>query len=90
MVRKYTASDFMDGASLAVRLPEECRSEGSSVRVWKEGSRVILEPETLRDWPAGFWEKLDALDPLPDDFALPEPLPENPYRDEVLEWFSGE
>ena len=42
--------------------------------------------EKKRDWPAGFWEKLDALGPLSDGFARPEPLPENPYRDEVLEW----
>jgi hypothetical protein len=43
-----------------------------------------------RDWPPGFWEKLHALGPLSDDFALPEPLPENPYRDEVLERFDEE
>jgi len=46
--------------------------------------------EKKRDWPAGFWERFNALPPLSDDFALPEPLPENPYRDEVLEWFDEE
>jgi hypothetical protein len=46
--------------------------------------------ENKPDWPAGFREKFHALGSLPDDFALPEPLPENPYRDKVLEWFDEE
>lgn len=29
--------------------------------------------EKMPDWPAGFWEKLDALGPLPDDFACQGP-----------------
>ncbi len=87
MVRKYTASLFMNGGSQAVRLPKECRFEGSSVHVWKEGSRVIIEPVEKPSWPLGFWERFHALPALPDDFELPEPLPPTPHRDAVLDAF---
>lgn len=87
MSREYTAALFMNGGSQAVRLPKECRFEGNSVRVRKEGSRVILEPIEKRGWPPGFWERLDALGPASDDFVRPEPLPENSYRDEILKEF---
>ncbi len=85
MKREYTAALFMNGGSQAVRLPKECRFEGSAVRVRKEGSTVILEPLEKTAWPPGYWERLHSLAPLPEDFHVPEPLPPSPLRDEVLE-----
>lgn len=85
MARKYTAALFMNGGSQAVRLPKECRFEGTQVQVWKEGSRVIIEPMEKPGWPEGFWERFHALPPVPDDFVVPEPLPPSPYRDAILD-----
>lgn len=85
MEREYVASLFTNGGSQAVRLPKECRFPGSAVRVRREGDAVILEPLEKRAWPEGFWERLDALGPLSEDFTRPEPLPEAPHRDAVLE-----
>jgi antitoxin VapB len=79
MVRKYTASLFMNGGSQAVRLPKECRFEGSSVRVWKEGSRVIIEPVEKRAWSPGFWERMDAM-AAEIDIEVPERLPSSEHR----------
>jgi len=39
-----TAKLFTHGRSQAVRLPKECRFEGTEVRVTKIGDKVILEP----------------------------------------------
>lgn len=85
MEHEYVASLFTNGGSQAVRLPKECRFPGSAVRVRREGDAVILEPLEKRAWPEGFWERLDALGPLSEDFTRPEPLPEAPHRDAVLE-----
>ncbi len=41
---RKTARLFTNGASQAVRLPKEFRMEGTEVRIWKEGERVVLEP----------------------------------------------
>ena len=82
-----TAALFMTGGSQAVRLPKEYRFEGSVVRIRREGRAVVLEPLEMASWPAGYWERLAALSPLPDDFTAPEPLPPTPHRDEVLDGF---
>jgi antitoxin VapB len=79
MARKYKASLFMNGGSQAVRLPRECRFEGSAVHVWKEGSRVIMEPIERRGWPPGFWERMHAL-AAESDLEVPEPLPSSEHR----------
>ena len=58
-----TAKLFRNGRSQAVRLPKEFRMPGKEVRVYKEGSRVVLEPlETT--WDA----MIESLDEFPDDF----------------------
>jgi antitoxin VapB len=35
---------FIDGGDQALDLPEECRFEGTEVRISKVGDKVILEP----------------------------------------------
>jgi virulence-associated protein VagC len=62
---------FKNGRSQAVRLPKEFRFEGETVKIWKEGKRVILEPLERTEWPEGFWE---SFTPDP-DFEIPKPLP---------------
>ena len=48
-----TAKIFKNGQSQAVRLPKECRFEGSEVYIKKMGDIVLLMP---KDKP---WELLD-------------------------------
>lgn len=85
-----TASLFMTGGSQAVRLPKDYRFEGSAVRIRKEGDAVILEPLEKADWPEGYWERLDALAPPPEDFTIPPPLPGTPHRDGSLDQLGGD
>jgi antitoxin VapB len=82
--KKYRATLFTNGGSQAVRLPKECRFDGKAVEVWREGSRVIIEPVEKRAWSPGFWESLRRM--APDvNMEVPERLPANPYRDSVLD-----
>lgn len=74
MAKRYKAALFMNGGSQAVRLPKELRFEGSAVRMWKEGGRVIIEPLEKRQWSPGFWEQLEAL-AAEADLEAPERLP---------------
>lgn len=85
MKREWTASLFANGGSQAVRLPKECRFEGTAVRVRREGRAVVLEPLEKRRWPAGFWDALEGGGATAADFAVPEPLPPSPHRDAVLD-----
>lgn len=80
-----TAAIFESRGSQAVRLPKEYRFEGSAVRVRRDGQAVVLEPIEKAGWPEGYWERLDALAPLPDDLTGPEALPETPHRDRSLD-----
>jgi antitoxin VapB len=48
---------FRHGGSQAVRLPKDCRLEGSEVRITKVGDRLILEPLGPNDVP---WALIDA------------------------------
>ncbi len=58
-----TAKLFKNGGSQAVRLPKDCRFEGSEVYVKRVGSAVILYP---KDDP---WALLrESLEEFPDDF----------------------
>lgn len=84
MARKYKATLFMNGGSQAVRLPKECRFEGNAVHVWREGSRVIMEPIERRGWSPGFWERMDAM-ASGVDIEVPEPLPSSEYRYAIFE-----
>ena len=65
-----TAKLFKNGRSQAVRLPKAFRFKGSEVKIRKEGSRVILEPQETSDWPSGFW---DIFTPDP-KFEIPKAL----------------
>ncbi len=84
MAEDFTATLFMNGGSQAVRLPKECRFAGGIVRVRKVGRAVILEPVDRPSWPAGYWERLSSLPPLPDDVRRPDDIP-SPHRDEGLD-----
>ena len=68
------AKIFKNGRSQAVRLPKAFRFEGETVKIKREGPRVILEPVENTEWPDGFW---DMFTPDP-DFEIPEPLPSKP------------
>lgn len=76
--RELRAKLFRTGRSQAVRLPKEVRFEEDQgeVRVWREGSRVILEP--LDEWPEEF---LAALGSCPDFPEAPERTPLREARD---------
>ena len=59
----HTAKLFMNGGSQAVRLPKECRFEGTEVYVKRVGSAVILYPK------GDPWALLrESLDEFTDDF----------------------
>jgi antitoxin VapB len=69
---------FRNGRSQAVRLPQEFRFEGDSVRVRRTEQGVLLEP-IITDIDSWF-EALDRLGPEP---FMPEgrEQPETPSRD---------
>ena len=69
MGKEYAVQLFSDGDGQVVRLPEECRLEGSAVRVRRQGSAMIIEPLEKPAWPEGYFARLKALAAdLPDDF----------------------
>ena len=62
--KMQTAKLFQNGSSQAVRLPKEFRILGNEVKIFKKGSRVILEPiETT--WDTMF----ESLSEFPEDFT---------------------
>ena len=66
------AKIFKNGRSQAVRIPRRYRFEGNEVKIWKEGSRIILEPLEQEEWPEGFWDLFEKE--KDEDFPVPEPL----------------
>ena len=71
-----TAKLFANGRSQAVRLPKDCRFEGSEVYIKKFGNMVIL---LSREDP---WAPLiDSLDQFSDDFMDERGQPEQQVRD---------
>lgn len=58
-----TAKLFRNGGSQSVRLPKDFRFPGDSVRIRRDGQRVILEPVE-----SGLESSLRALDQFTDDF----------------------
>ena len=50
---------FTNGRSQAVRLPKQFRFQGTEVAIRKEGKAVVLEPVAKRQWPAGYWQRVD-------------------------------
>ena len=59
------AKVFQTGRSQAVRLPKEFRFNGDTVLVRREGTAVILEPDT---WPEGYALSFAGMG---DDFERP-------------------
>ena len=47
---------FMHDGDQAVCLPDDCRFEGSEVRISREGDKVILEPLVRRPFDAAAWQ----------------------------------
>lgn len=85
MAREFIGALFNNGGSQAVRLPKECRFEGTAVRIRQEGSELTLAPLEKRKWPTGFWESFWSEGAASEDFEVPEPLPDAPHRDAVLD-----
>jgi antitoxin VapB len=77
-----TAKLFTHGRSQAVALPEECRFEGTEVRITKVGDRVILEP-----WSPDSATPWALIDQLGDTPFMPEgrERPETPEDRPVFE-----
>jgi antitoxin VapB len=71
-----TARLFINGRSQAVRLPKDCRFEGSDVYVKKYQGLVILFP---KDNPWG--TLLDSLERFSDDFMDEREQPPTQRRD---------
>jgi antitoxin VapB len=55
------AKVFWSGGSQAVRLPKEFRFLDDEVGIRREGNALILEPVPKREWPTGYWRKIDTL-----------------------------
>lgn len=92
---EYTAKLFTNGGSQAVRLPKQLRLPGTEVRVRRVGNGVLLEPIEKPGWPPGFWEQLDALGRVGDDFDVgARESPPEPHRDaaidELTEWMDAQ
>lgn len=62
---------FQSGNSQAVRLPKAFRFESDEVEIFRRGNEVVL-----REKPASLAALLDELPPWPNDFALPDELPQ--------------
>jgi virulence-associated protein VagC len=50
---------FTNERSQAVRLPKEFRFAGKEVAIRKEGDAVVLESVAKRQWPRGYWQRID-------------------------------
>ena len=42
--KSYRAKVFKNGGSQAIRLPKECRVEGTEVRIRRQGKSLVVEP----------------------------------------------
>lgn len=89
---------FWTGRSQAVRLPEEFRMPGESVRISRRGSAVLLEPESAEPAPpesaesaiADSWAWYDAIKgKFSDDFSPrgAEPQPPCPPDPDLVRAF---
>lgn len=89
---------FWTGRSQAVRLPEEFRMPGENVRISRQGSAVLLEPESAQPEPpeptksaiADSWAWYDAIKgKFSDDFSPrgAEPQPPCPPDPDLVQAF---
>ena len=72
-----TAKVFMTGRSQAVRLPKECRFEGTEVEIFRRGDEVIL-----REKPVTVDRLFKVLAQMPNDFYAEERVDEPPQERE--------
>lgn len=78
--RRVRAHLFVVGRSQAVRLPKAFRFSGAEVFIRRTGQSVVLEPVVPSQWPAGYWDSVDATQDLlfgggdrsPEDPVAPE------------------
>lgn len=57
---RVRAKLFLNGRSQAVRLPKAFRFPGTEVLIHRQGEMVVLEPVPQSQWPARYWELIDA------------------------------
>jgi len=67
---------FKSGGSQAVRLPKAFRFDATEVRIYRVGSKVILEP-VQRRWSDAFLALAGSIEDFPDpqDFDTIDPAP---------------
>ena len=76
-MKYYNAKVFMTGRSQAIRLPKECRVQGSdTVRVARDGDKLYIEP--LYD---SWGPLLEAIDSFPDEVILKRSPVDSSYKD---------
>lgn len=74
--KPLTGKIFMHGRSQAVRLPKECRLDGTEVRISRLGNKLLLEPLAPQRFDIASWRaRLRAMGAA--EF-LPEGRPEEP------------
>lgn len=77
---KFTreAKLFRNNRSQAVRIPADWEFEGDKVRITRDGNRLVLEPvqelSSLREF-------LGSLEPMDEDFEIPDEPPLEPTED---------
>jgi antitoxin VapB len=62
---------FQSGNSQAVRLPKAYRFDAKEVEIFRRGNEVVL-----REIPASLAALLEPLPSWPDDYELPQELPQ--------------
>jgi len=73
------AKVFKNRRSQAVRIPKEFRLDVYEVLIERKGEKLVLTPHKPRPWKT--WAEYFAnLDPIGDDFKLPEDTPIKPTR----------
>jgi antitoxin VapB len=78
-VAAKVAKVFKNGRSQAVRIPKEFRFNTDEVLIERMGEKLILTPRKPRPWKT--WKEYFAtLDPISDDFVLPEDTPIKPTK----------
>jgi len=74
-----TAKLFINGKSLAVRLPKAYRLKGKEAFITKVGDAIVLFPKTEK------WDSLLAsLDKFSDDFMIERQQPELEKREDLF------
>ena len=65
---------FKNGSNQALRIPRDLELPGNEAVLWKEGSRLVIEPVSARSLKA----TLKALEPLDEEFPAIDDLPPEP------------